>query len=101
MLRALFQRLFGSHSRTVLTPGQLYRRMSADFRSRRPRGHGACVMAMVASAGTRGSGPNWRIERLTSHCPVCDALSRRIAGRYAQRFDLREPLPPQDLSVVN
>lgn len=90
MLRKLFRR----SQRKVLTPGNLYRRMSAEFRHQRPEDHRGCVMPVIVSATPRdGCEANWGIERLASHCPECSAIAAPIAGRYASRFDVFDFTP--------
>ncbi len=86
-LRALF-RFTRQGGRARLTPGNLYYRMSSEFRFARPREHGSCIMPMVV-AGTGGwTSANWHVERMTSCCAPCERLAGRIARRYAARFDV-------------
>jgi hypothetical protein len=91
-LERLFARIAGpSRTRSVVTPGDLYRRMSNEFRTRRPAGHGGCVMPMVVFRRDSGRRANWDVEMLITQCPVCERLASRISRRYAARFDLRDP----------
>lgn len=71
-----------------LTLGELYRRMSSDFRAVRPRDHAGCVMPMVVPA-REGSESNWAVEPLTSHCAFCRCLTLMIAEEYAGRVVVR------------
>lgn len=71
-----------------ITLGELYRRMSADFRAARPEDHAACVMPMVVATHD-DEGPNWNVEPLTSFCPFCNTLSQMIVAEYATRFEVR------------
>jgi hypothetical protein len=71
-----------------VTLGELYRRMSADFRAVRPADHAACVMPMVVASELE-EGPNWSVEPLTSFCPFCRSLSQMIVAEYAMRFQVR------------
>jgi hypothetical protein len=78
-----------SHKDKVLiTLGELYRRMSGDFREVRPADHGACVMPMVVASHDE-DGPNWRVEPLSSFCPFCSNLSQMIVAEYAQGYQVR------------
>lgn len=91
-LERLFERLARPpRIRTVVTPGDLYRRMSNEFRARRAAGHGGCVMPMVVFRRDSGRHANWDVETLTTQCPGCERLASRISRRYAARFDLRDP----------
>jgi hypothetical protein len=88
-LELLFARVTGP--RPSLTPGELYRRMSADFKQRRARNHGACVMPMVMC---RADGPlsvNWGLEPLTARCMQCEPIVLDIAWRHAERYDVKLP----------
>lgn len=71
-----------------VTLGELYRRMSEDFRAVRPAEHSACVMPMVVAAQGE-EGPNWAVEPLTSFCPFCRSLSQMIVAEYATRHQVR------------
>jgi hypothetical protein len=78
-----------SHKDKVqITLGELYRRMSADFRAVRPEDHAACVMPMVVASSAE-DGANWNVEPLTSFCAFCDTISHMIVAEYAPRFEVR------------
>ena len=73
-----------------LTLGDLYRRMSEDFRAVRPDDHQACVMPMVvAFHDEEEKDTNWTVEPLTSFCPFCHSLSAMIVTEYSTRFQVR------------
>src|SRR5438309_9555224 len=73
-----------------LTLGDLYRRMSADFRAVRPENHQACVMPMVvAFHDEEAKDTNWTVEPLTSFCPFCHTLSQMIVSEYSTRYRVR------------
>ena len=72
-----------------VTLGELYRRMSADFRAVRPEDHAACVMPMVVASDPEASDANWAVEPLTSFCPFCNNISQMIVAEYATRFEVR------------
>ena len=73
-----------------LTLGDLYRRMSADFRAVRPDDHSACVMPMVvAFHDEEDKDTNWTVEPLTSFCPFCHSLSEMIVTEYSMRYQVR------------
>ena len=74
--------------RSRLTPGQLYRMLSADFRAQRP-GRCLCRMPMVAPREPSIPGTaNWSLEP-ARRCERCASLVARLASEYAQRYDLR------------
>ena len=71
-----------------LTLGELYRRMSAEFRSIRPSDHAACVMPMVVAADNE-DGRNWNVEPLSSFCPFCGSLTQMIVAQFATQYRVR------------
>jgi len=90
----VLRKLFRRSRRRLLAPGDLYRRMSAEFRYERPEDHGGCVMPVIVSAARRNDcEANWRIERLSSHCAECSAIAAPIARRYASRYDVFDFTP--------
>jgi len=94
ILGNILGKLFRRSQRKVLTPGDLYRRMSAEFRYERPEDHRGCVMPVIVSAARcNGCEANWRIERLSSHCAECSAIAAPIARRYASRYDVFDFTP--------
>ena len=94
ILDKMLQKLFRRSQRKVLAPGDLYRRMSAEFRHARPEDHRGCLMPVIVSAARRSAcEANWKIERLGSHCPECSAIAAPIARRYASRFDVFDFTP--------
>jgi hypothetical protein len=89
IMHNMLRRLLRRAPRRVLTPGDLYRRMSAEFRYQRPEDHRGCVMPVIVfAARAGGTDANWRVERLASHCPECTAIAGPIASRHAARFDI-------------
>src|SRR3954469_6072546 len=88
-LELLFTRVAGK--RTTLTPGQLYRRMSAEFKERRAANHGACLMPMVECRADSALSANWSLEALTAPCSQCEAVVLEIAWDYAERYDVWLP----------
>jgi hypothetical protein len=88
-LELLFARVAGE--RPTLTPGELYRRMSAEFKERRARNHGHCVMPMVVCRTDSALSVNWGLEPLTARCLQCEPLALGIAWRYAERYDVWMP----------
>jgi hypothetical protein len=88
-LELLFVRSAGR--RPALTPGELYRRMSAEFKESRAPDHGNCVMPMVACNADSPLGVNWGLEQLTARCMRCEAVALEIAWRYAETYDVRRP----------
>jgi hypothetical protein len=80
----------GQGSKVQVTLGELYRRMSADFRAVRPADHSACVMPMVvAPEGEEEERGSWTVEPLTSFCPFCSSITEMIVAEYATRFEVR------------
>lgn len=73
--------------RTRVTPGQLYRMLSADFRAQRP-GRCMCRMPMVAPREPSHPGAaNWGLEP-ARRCERCSPLLVRLAAQYAQLYDM-------------
>lgn len=95
-LELLFARVTGP--RPSLTPGELYRRMSAEFKERRARNHGSCVMPMVKCRADDALSVNWGLEALTARCLQCEPVVLDIAWRYAEQFDVRLPEAQPSLS---
>ncbi len=83
-----------------LTLGELYRRMSSDFRAVRPEGHASCVMPMVVQSDEEGGDSNWKVEPLTSHCAFCRCLTLMIAEEYSGRFEVRHFPDPAPATTV-
>jgi len=73
--------------RRLVTPGQLYRMLSAEFRAQRPRGC-TCRVPMVASREPAPEGPNWYLEPRGRTCGACDPLVTNLARLYARDYDL-------------
>lgn len=88
-LELLFARVDGP--RPTLTPGELYRRMSAEFKERRAADHAGCVMPMVVCHADSPLSINWGLEALTARCMQCEPLVLDIAWRYAESFDVQRP----------
>ena len=73
--------------RVVVTPGQLYRLLSAEFRQLRPP-RCTCRMPMVVARERLGpQDANWSVERGRS-CGACAGLVSGLVGRYAERYDM-------------
>lgn len=74
--------------RTRVTPGQLYRLLSAALREER-RSCCRCRMPMVcARAGVPGTGANWHLEPHRP-CAECGPLVAALVSRYAEAYDMR------------
>ena len=93
MLGITLRNLFRPANRSVLTPGELYRRMSAELRYRQPKGHHTCAMPMVIFRRRRSEVPNWTTEQLTTHCAECAAIVDPIVRRHAARYDIIDFAP--------
>ena len=88
-LELLFARVDGP--RPTLTPGELYRRMSAEFKQLRPADHAGCVMPMVVCHSDSALGVNWGLDAVTARCTCCEAIVLDIAWRYAESYDVQRP----------
>ena len=97
-LELLFARVAGP--RPTVTPGELYRRMSADFKARRARNHGSCVMPMVVCRADTALSVNWGLEPLTARCLQCEPVALDIAWRYAEQYDVLLPEAQPSLFVA-
>lgn len=73
--------------RRLVTPGQLYRLLSAEFRAQRPA-RCSCRVPMVCACEPGPEGSNWRLEPRGRSCGRCDALLASLARRYAEDYDL-------------
>lgn len=96
-LELLFDRVDGP--RPMITPGELYRRMSVEFKERRAANHGNCVMPMVVCHSDSALNVNWGLEALTARCAQCEPIVLDIAWRYAEAYDVRRPHLQPSLSV--
>lgn len=79
--------------RQTLTPGRLYARLSAEFRSLRPQHCGNCRMPMVQL--THRVSPeacNWAVDDAASLCEGCGALVATLVNDAAAEIDLRDPV---------
>jgi hypothetical protein len=88
-IELLFARAAGT--RPTITPGELYRRMSAEFKQRRAHNHGGCVMPMVLCRADSALSVNWGLEALTARCLQCEPIALDIAWRYAAHYDVWMP----------
>jgi hypothetical protein len=77
--------------RQLVTPGQLYRMLSAEFRQQRPA-RCSCRMPMVTIHGPEHAGPaNWGVERRSRACALCEALVSGLVSRYRLLYEVRDP----------
>ncbi|HET7729105.1 MAG TPA: hypothetical protein VFK48_03645, partial [Usitatibacter sp.] len=82
---------FRRKRRTVLTPGELYRAMSAEFRRLHDSRPDLCLMPMpVPKPAPAGSGPNWDLKPMGSLCWRCEARAAAIFRDFSERFDLMD-----------
>lgn len=72
--------------RTLVTPGQLYRMLSAALREQRPARCG-CRMPMVTARMHEGEGANWQLEP-HRRCPRCAPLVARLVSQYSENYDM-------------
>jgi hypothetical protein len=81
----------GSHPREALTPGHLYRLMSAEFRTFRSSSC-SCVMPLIFTTEPMpGHACNWGVQALASNCPSCQPLVDEIVARHAAVYDVKDP----------
>jgi hypothetical protein len=81
----------GGTNRVALTPGHLYRLMSAEFRAFRT-GRCSCVMPMVVTHEPEPiHGCNWTVGSLASACERCEELVAEIVARHAAVYDVNDP----------
>ena len=81
----------GIHPREALTPGHLYRLLSAEFRAFRTSGC-SCVMPLVFTCEpTHHRACNWGVRALASDCPSCQPLVDEIVARHAAVYDVKDP----------
>ena len=74
-------------ARMLVTPGQLYRLLSSDFRRQRPA-RCSCRMPMIAMRERPAAGAaNWGLEPRRA-CGHCANLVTELVSRYAQVYDM-------------
>jgi hypothetical protein len=79
--------------RTLLTPGKLYARLSAEFRRVRPQTCGNCRMPMVVlTHRLRPDSCNWSVEAASNMCAECEQLIAKIVANAALEYDLHDPI---------
>lgn len=72
--------------RTLVTPGQLYRMLSAALREQRPARCG-CRMPMVIARLRDAEGANWQLEA-HHRCAHCGPLVARLVSQYSENYDM-------------
>ena len=76
--------------RARVTPGHLYRLMSADFRQQRPA-RCTCRLPMIGFREPLQPGaPNWAIDSRRG-CEACGPLVGRLFSEYAARYEISHP----------
>jgi hypothetical protein len=79
--------------RTALTPGKLYARLSAEFRTLRPTRCESCAMPMPHLVHRAGDdAPNWAIDDEVAACAGCTLIVAEVVGRVSRRYDLWDPI---------
>ena len=94
---SVLEKLFGSphpglavHVRVGLTPGQLYRLMSGEFRSFRSE-RCSCVMPMLfTSERAHPYACNWAVGPLGTACDTCEPLVAEIVARHRVVYDVKD-----------
>lgn len=79
--------------RTLITPGRLYARLSAELGKVRPAGCESCAMPMphlVHRAGVRT--PNWAVDDQVAACSGCTLIATKIVSRLSRQYDLWDPV---------
>ena len=86
---SLALKLTPPRKRTAVTPGHLFRMLSAEFRAQRPPGC-MCRMGMVAFRdGGSAVTANWTLERASRSCPRCEPVMSRLVAHFAELYDIR------------
>jgi hypothetical protein len=79
-------------AKTVLTPGRLYARLSAEFGRLRLPECAAAHMPMVYMIERRlGNSANWVVDDLPRGYEQCQGLVDEIVGRYSLQYDIFDP----------
>lgn len=76
----------------LITPGKLYAKLSAEFRTRKERTCTTCRMPMVfLREEPEGEIANWLTEAPAAACEPCKDLIADIVRNHAARYDLWDP----------
>jgi hypothetical protein len=76
--------------RTLITPGRLYARISADFRKICCARCNQCVLPVPFTA----EDGSWQIGDLSRECRSCAREIHAIVRRYQAKYDLLDPFSP-------
>ena len=77
--------------RSVVTPGQLYRLLSAEFRARRPS-RCLCRMPMIGFREPAAVGAaNWGVESPRRGCLACAGVVMDVVASHALLYDIKSP----------
>jgi hypothetical protein len=76
--------------RTLLTPGRLYARLSAEFRARRPSAC-SCNVPLPLVVERDGDSANWELGAVPPVCDACRATIEDVANRASEHFDVYDP----------
>jgi hypothetical protein len=81
-----------SMERTALTPGKLYARLSAEFRTLRPARCESCAMPMPYLVRRADDAPNWAVGDEVAACAGCTLIVAEVVGRASRQYDLWDPI---------
>jgi hypothetical protein len=84
-------------AKTLITPGKLYAKLSAEFRRLRADTCAACNMPMVYVIERHaGDYANWLVGEPLRNCEACEPIITDIVRRLSLEYDIFDPtfIPP-------
>jgi hypothetical protein len=78
--------------RTFLTPGKLYVRLSAEFRTLRPDSCTSCSVPLpLVVERASPDFANWELGAVPSVCDACRITIEEVVGRALEHYDVCDP----------
>jgi hypothetical protein len=78
--------------RTFLTPGKLYARLSAEFRTLRPESCSSCSVPLpLVVERMAPDAANWELGAVPPVCEACRVTVEEVAHRASACFDVYDP----------
>jgi hypothetical protein len=78
--------------RLSLTPGKLYARLSAEFRSLRPESCSSCSVPLPFVVERDGpTSANWELGAVPPVCEDCRATVEDVVRRALETYDVYDP----------
>ena len=77
--------------RIPLTPGRLYKRLSAEFEMLRPASCSSCHMPLPEIVQADDDDANWTVGAIPSVCEECRPVAEGVARRASFFYDVHDP----------